>query len=59
MEGDGNVDLCLLAKGVQDGKFSIEYVTDRKEIQMLHTNSFQSVALEANQTKIYQIEGYM
>ncbi len=59
MEEDGNVYLCLVARGLQDGKFSIEYVSDRKEIQMLHTNSFQSVALDTNETKIYQIEGYM
>ena len=41
MEGDRNVYLCVLARGIEDSKFSIEYVTDRTEVRLLHPNSFQ------------------
>jgi hypothetical protein len=33
-------------------------VTDRTKIQLLHVNSFQTIKLETNETRMYQIEGY-
>jgi hypothetical protein len=43
---------------MSDGKFSIEYVSGKNEVQLIHLDSFQKIKLEANESKIYQIEGH-
>jgi hypothetical protein len=55
MGNDRNVYLCLLAKAYTNTKLSFEYTSDEGSIKVLDMDRFETVSVEKDKPKIYQI----